>query len=276
LCAAVSRARLVAAKWPRWIAARDAAEAKKALGNELASVLLSARSVMRKSIQTILGSATVALVIAGCGGGNSEPSKTPDTTPASSTPPSAMDAGTTMLTPPATPTPVSASSNDMASTERMPSDSSATPPTDEQILTIVHVANQGEIEQAKLAQSKAKDPRVKKLAAMMQKDHSAADGKDLSIVKRNHLDLSPSKASTDLESGANDNTQMLKGASGADFDKSYVDTQVKEHQEVLDTIDQKLVPNAKNSELRTYLAEVRTKVAMHLQHAKDLQAELTK
>jgi putative membrane protein len=232
-------------------------------------MLLSGASAMRKSIQSILGLATVALAIAGCG--NSEPPKSPDNT---STPPaSAIDAGTTMLTPPAA---GPSSSNDMATTERMPSDPSATPPTDEQILTIVHVANQGEIEQAKLAQSKAKDPRVKKLAAMMLKDHTAADGKDLSIGKHNHLDLSPTKASTDLESGANDNTQMLKGATGADFDKSYVDTQVKEHQEVLDTIDQKLVPNAKNGDVRTYLAEVRTKVAMHLQHAKDLQAELAK
>ena len=158
----------------------------------------------------------------------------------------------------------------------MPSDSSATAPTDEQILAIVHVANQGEIEQAKLALSKTKDPRVKKLAAMMQKDHTAADDKALSMGKRDRIELTPSKASAELESGANDNTQMLKGASGADFDKGYVDTQVKEHQDVLDTIDQKLVPNAKNADLRTYLAEVRTKVAMHLQHAKDLQAQLSK
>jgi putative membrane protein len=268
----LSRARLVAAKWLRWIAAQGTAEAQKSLRGKLASMLLSAASAMRKSIQSILGSAMVALAIAGCGG-NAEPPNTP----ASSTPPpSAMDAGTTMLTPPATPAPVSTSSNDMASAERMPSDSSASPPTDEQILTITHVANQGEIEQAKLAQSKAKDPRVKKLAAMMLKDHTAADGKGLSLGRHNHLDPSPSKASTDLESGADGNTQMLKGTTGADFDKSYVDTQVKEHQEVLDAIDQKLVPNAKNADLRTYLAEVRTKVAMHLQHAKDLQAELAK
>ena len=34
--------------------------------------------------------------------------------------------------------------------------------------------------------------------------------------------------------------------SGAGFDKSYVDTQVKEHQAVLDMIDQKLLPNAQD------------------------------
>ncbi|HEU5479694.1 MAG TPA: DUF4142 domain-containing protein [Candidatus Tumulicola sp.] len=235
---------------------------------------------MRKSIQSILGLTTVALAIAACGNGNNEPPKSPDNPPGTTAPApatgSAMDAGTTMLTPPATPAPVGTSSSEMASTERMASEPSTSPPTDDQILQIVHVANEGEIEQAKLAQSKAKDPRVKKFAAMMQKDHTAADDKGLSMGRRDHIDLSPSKASSDLESGANDNTQMLKGASGADFDKSYVDTQVKEHQEVLDAIDQKLVPNAKNADLRTYLAEVRTKVAMHLQHAKDLQAQLAK
>lgn len=50
---------------------------------------------------------------------------------------------------------------------------------------------------------------------------------------------------------------------------------VKEHQAVLDMLDQKLIPGATNSDLKCYLGEVRAKVVMHLQHARDLQQTMT-
>jgi putative membrane protein len=78
------------------------------------------------------------------------------------------------------------------------------------------------------------------------------------------------------ESDAHGATATLKSESGADFDKGYVDTQVKEHQAVLDLIDQKPGPNAKNADVRAFLVEVRTKVATHLEHAQDLQTALQK
>jgi putative membrane protein len=43
---------------------------------------------------------------------------------------------------------------------------------------------------------------------------------------------------------------------------------------VLDMLDQKLIVGATNSELKAYLNQVRTAVASHLQHAKDLQSQI--
>ncbi len=146
--------------------------------------------------------------------------------------------------------------------------------TDEQIVEITHTANAGEIEQARLAQTKAKDGRVKRLAAMMIKDHSDADMKGMKLAKKASLTPSDSPTSTSLKSDAESNTASLKTQTGADFDKAYVDTQVKEHQAVLDMIDEKLSPNAKNADLKAYLTDVRAAVAMHLQHAKDLQSAM--
>jgi len=51
---------------------------------------------------------------------------------------------------------------------------------------------------------------------------------------------------------------------------------VKEHQAVLDMIDQKLLPNAQDAEVKMFLTEVRGKVAMHLQHAQALQSKMQK
>jgi putative membrane protein len=150
------------------------------------------------------------------------------------------------------------------------------PLSDDQIMRVVHGANAGEIEQAKLAQSRARDARVKKLAAMMVKDHTEADAKAMSVEKMVSLTPAPSPTSTALESDALTATRVLRSQTGAEFDRGYVDTQVKEHQAVLDTLDQKLIPAARNPEVKAYLAEVRSKVAMHLQHAQELQSALQK
>jgi putative membrane protein len=225
-------------------------------------------------------SSVFATVLMGCGG-DEPPAKAPDNPPASRSEANVgasagdpMQNSTASATPAATPSPSTTAAT--ASSETTPPADATPALSDDQILQVVHTANAGEIEQAKLAQSKAKDARVKKLAAMMVKDHTEADGKDMTVAKKASLKLSPSPTSTSLESDAHGATATLKSESGADFDKGYVDTQVKEHQAVLDMIDQKLEPNAKNMDVKAFLVEVRTKVAMHLAHAQDLQTALQK
>ncbi|HEX3770601.1 MAG TPA: DUF4142 domain-containing protein [Polyangiaceae bacterium] len=162
------------------------------------------------------------------------------------------------------------------STGNGPSPTEAQPMlSDAQILEVTHTANMGEIAQAKMAQLKAKDARVKKFAGMMIKDHTDADAKGMKLAKRDNLTPSTSPTNDALQTDADNNTASLKSLTGTDFDKSYVDIQVKEHQAVLDTIDQKLVPGAQNADVKAYLADVRTAVATHLQHAKDLQDALS-
>jgi putative membrane protein len=174
--------------------------------------------------------------------------------------------------PEATPS-AAASTSSAAGIDAPPADA-PTVLSDEQIVQIVHTANTGEIAQAKLALSRSKDPRVQKLASMMLRDHTAADGKDIALARKANLILTPSPTNASLESDAQAATSMLQSESVAEFDRGYVDTQVKEHEAVLDLIDEKLIPNAKSSELRSFIADVRPTIAMHLKHAQDLQASL--
>ena len=148
--------------------------------------------------------------------------------------------------------------------------------TDDQILGVIHTANQGEIEQAKIAEAKGKDGRVKKLALMMLKDHTASDDKAAALAKQSAGSLEPSATSRSLEGHAQGATNTLAVETGGELDREYVDTQVKEHQAVLDMIDQQLLPSAKGADLKDFLTEVRSKVATHLQHAQDLQAAMSK
>jgi putative membrane protein len=146
--------------------------------------------------------------------------------------------------------------------------------SDGQILEVTHIANTGEIAQAKLALAKARDARVRGFAQMMVRDHGQADKTGISLAKKENIELEPSATSEQLAADATSASTSLKADPAAEFDKSYVDTQVKEHQAVLDMLDQKLIVSATNPELKAYLNEVRIAVASHLQHAKDLQSQI--
>jgi len=150
-----------------------------------------------------------------------------------------------------------------------------TPMTDDQILEITHTANTGEVDQAKIALSKTKDARVRKLAQMMVRDHLQSDSKGEVVAKKDHLTREASPASQSLANDADGATRTLKAEeAGMAFDKDYVQTQIREHQALLDSLDQKLIPAAKSADMKAYLAEVRAAVASHLEHAEDVQKGL--
>jgi len=146
--------------------------------------------------------------------------------------------------------------------------------TDGQILQVVHTANLGEVEQAKVALSKTKDARVRKLAQAMVRDHTQADKKGMALAKKANLEREPSPASESIASDADGVTRSLRAEPGPDFDRDYVDAQIREHQSVLAVLDQKLAAGMTSDELKTYLAEVRAAVAAHLQHAQELRQEM--
>ena len=215
---------------------------------------------------------TAAMTLAVACGHEDEPSKTayqaaPTPSPVQAEPPAAA-------TPVAGPTSadVPREGPSAGNAEAQP----VTPLTDGQILQITHTANAGEIEQAKVALSKTKDARVRSLAQMMVRDHSQADSKGMVLAKKESLDREPSPTNDALESDAQGATRTLKAEMGGDFDKDYVDTQIKEHQAVLDVLDQKLIVGATNANLKAYLSEVRAAVASHLQHAQDVQRNMQK
>ena len=146
--------------------------------------------------------------------------------------------------------------------------------TDSQIAAITDAANKGEIEQAKLAVRKAKDPQVKQFAQMMIDHHGTEQKKEQQLCSTLNLQPETTQTSTQLQTDSQNAISSLSAQNGADFDKAYIDLQVKEHKEVLDSIDNKLVPNAKNAQLKAALEAFRPKVQEHLQKAQEIQQKL--
>jgi putative membrane protein len=147
-------------------------------------------------------------------------------------------------------------------------------PSDSEIVGIVHTANVGEIAAAKLAESKSASADVKAFAKEMVAEHSAMDADGNKFAKKHHMTPGDSDTSKALKSSGDQEMATLKALSGGAFDKAYIEAQVKDHQTVLDTIDNTLIPNAKNADLKAMLEKARPKVAAHLEHAKKLQNSL--
>lgn len=149
-------------------------------------------------------------------------------------------------------------------------------PTDPQIAAIVVAANQVDIDAGKLAQAKASSKAVKDFAQRMITDHGGVNKSATELVTKLHVTPEPNDTSKSLQKGGDDNLAALKKLGGAAFDKAYVDHEVVYHQAVLDAVDQTLIPNAKNAELKALLVKVRPAFVAHLEHARQLQSSLGK
>ncbi len=216
--------------------------------------------MIRTTTHVATAMALASLTLFACGG-DQKPADSPESMPSAEMPPTPMpetDAGTSMKSPTSD---TAQAKMDASSAPKME------PLTDEQIAMITDAANTAEIEQAKLAESKSKDAGVKKFAAMMISHHGAAKQKQAKLKVK----PAESSTSTAMQADAASTLDTLKTDTGKDFDKAYIAAQVDGHQKVLDTINDKLLPNVKSAELKAYIEGIKPTVEAHLKEAKQLQ-----
>jgi putative membrane protein len=150
------------------------------------------------------------------------------------------------------------------------------PLSDGQIVAIAMAANDEALEHAKIAKTKAKDRRVKAFAKLMSKDHSDANKREAALVERAGLTTLDSEASRKLVEDAKARTETLTSAAkGAEFDRAYIEAQVQVHTQVLDMIDNQMLPAAQNAELKAEIDALRGVIDAHLSEAREIQAALT-
>ena len=148
--------------------------------------------------------------------------------------------------------------------------------TDPQIAKIVVTANQVDIDAGKLAAAKATNAEVKKFAQTMVTDHTGVNKQAVALVTKLKVTPADNDTAKSLYDGGKANIDNLKTLKGKEFDKAYVDHEVAYHQAVLDAVDKTLIPGAKNEELKALLVKVRPAFVAHLDHAKMVQASLSK
>jgi putative membrane protein len=146
---------------------------------------------------------------------------------------------------------------------------------DAQIASIVVTANQVDIDAGKLATSQSTSDAVKAFARLMVTDHTGVNKSAIDLAAKLKVTPQDNPTSQSLKAGGEENLARLKSLKGAAFDKAYVDQEVTYHQQVIDALDNTLIPNATNEELRALLVKVRPAFVAHLEHAKRLQTSVS-
>jgi putative membrane protein len=141
---------------------------------------------------------------------------------------------------------------------------------DARIMAIADAANDAEIEQARLARVRAKDTRVRELAALMMKHHAEARR------EQQKLEVDPEPGADVLNRKRESERQLaeLREKKGTEFDRAYLELQIEQHRALLDKIERELLPAAQDASVAAYLKEIQPRVVSHLAEAERLRQEL--
>lgn len=151
-------------------------------------------------------------------------------------------------------------------------DSSVTNPqaivTDEESTSfLVKAANNGiaEAQLGELAQQKAINPKVKDFGAMMKTDHAAAN--DLVAALASQRKVTLPVADGDVQKR---DIEDLNKKSGSEFDRAYIKTMIRAHNETIDLFEQ-AADKVKDTEVKTFINNTLPKLKNHLDSAKAIQ-----
>jgi putative membrane protein len=147
------------------------------------------------------------------------------------------------------------------------------PPSDANIGAIVLAANQIDIDYGKLALTKSKNKELV-FAQQMVIDHGTVQKSVIELAGKLHLTPVENDTSNSLKAKSVEVTAKLKSLRGKTFDKFYIDNEVAYHKLVTDAIAGVLIPNAQNSELKAALQGAQTLFLGHLEHARNVQANV--
>ena len=140
--------------------------------------------------------------------------------------------------------------------------------TDEKSTTfLTKAANSGmaEVQLAKLAQQKATIDAVKIFAAMLERDHTAANGQVKTFADQRNVSL-PGAPSDDKQKMYNDMEKM----SGKDFDKHYISMMVQSHNDGIKLFEDTR-NNATDVDVKNFADKTLPTLKMHLDSAKAIQ-----
>lgn len=145
---------------------------------------------------------------------------------------------------------------------------------DSEIAAVAVVANQIDIDYAKIALKKSKNREIIDFATRMIEDHEAVIAQATALVQKLGVTPQESSVSQSLIDGAKTKKTELKRARKRDFDLQYITNEVSYHKAVISAINQLLIPSARNPELKELLEAVVPALEIHLGHAEMVHKNL--
>jgi putative membrane protein len=145
---------------------------------------------------------------------------------------------------------------------------------DAQIAHIAYTAGVLDVDAARQALEKSKDPEVRAFAETMVRDHEAVNRQALALVEKLGVTPQPNDLSKSLGDAAATKLASHEALSGGAFDRAYVANETAYHAQVNEALRTTLIPGATNPELRTLLESGLALFSEHQKHAERLSATL--
>jgi len=115
-----------------------------------------------------------------------------------------------------------------------------------------------EVEAGQLAQKKSNDPAITKFAAMMVRDHSAANEQLKTLADSKNISLPKRPSVTEMAAKA-----KLEALSGDSFNKAYIKNQVSGHEATVKLL-QKEIASGQDADAKAFAEKVLPTVQGHL------------
>ncbi len=145
---------------------------------------------------------------------------------------------------------------------------------DTEVASVAVVANQIDIDYAKIAIKRSKNKDITEFATRMIEDHNAVISQAVALVEKLGVNPKDNTVSQSLLDQAKAKLKTLKTVKKKDFDKTYIDNEVAYHQAVIDAVKGLLIPETENEELKALLEAVLPALEAHLNHAKMVQSKI--
>ncbi|MGJ1517075.1 DUF4142 domain-containing protein [Sphingobacterium siyangense] len=163
--------------------------------------------------------------------------------------------------------------NETKAPENIDDNNTATTPvavSEDDAKFVTEAANGGmaEVELGKLAKEKGQHLDVKAFGEMMVEDHSKANDELATLAQAKNITL-PATLGTDEQ---NLKDELSKKSPG-DFDKSYIEDMVKDHEKDIKLFED-ASKNLKDTELKAFVDKTLPTLRNHLDHAKSVKDKL--
>lgn len=147
---------------------------------------------------------------------------------------------------------------------------------DHEIAAIISAAHAIDIESGKLAQFKSSNTEIEFFAQRMVTDHSTAHESLTKLIMRLGITPRENAVSQGLKSSAEKNIVKLTPLRGDEFDKEYIDYEILFHENLLKIIDNELIHNVKDEQLKSSLVKARPLFFHTFEQALRMQGFLNK
>jgi putative membrane protein len=145
---------------------------------------------------------------------------------------------------------------------------------DGEIVAFLVTLNKNEIAAAKQAMKKSKTASVKQYATMLNKQHTQNLADTLKVSKKIGIAPNNTAAVVQLQQNGKEELVGLAALKGNEFEKAYIDAMVKDHTDALNLIDNNLLVNVTNPDLKAQIEATRPHIAAHLQEGQTIQTQL--